>query len=84
MDKINLNIVQTEFAKTWMEDGILFQEMNEGIKTVTLEIAHSLIQSRYQIAGENDVIAIFIANNALSVDDEAKSFIKQILPISIL
>ncbi len=80
MDENKSNISYSEYSTTWLEDGLVYQKMNDGIKSINLKIATTLVDERKSVVLGMDYPVIFIANQALNVEDDAKGFYKTEIP----
>lgn len=70
------NYQKSEYSETWLEDGVIIQDINPSVKSVNLVIAHQLIKDRKLASGsdEKKFPVLVYTNNAINIEKEAKVF----------
>lgn len=73
------NYTKSDYSESWSENGIVFQIISPKVKKINLLIAQQLVADRQKAMGTIgiDVLVFVEANNAISIDNEAKKFYKQ-------
>lgn len=71
------NYVKSDCSETWMENGIVIQDINPALTEVTLPIAKQLIADRKAASGGDKKVAVLvIVNNTVNINKETKQYYK--------
>ena len=73
------NYVKSNYSETWLENGIVIQNIDPKVNEVNFEIAKQLVSDRQKAAGStNKMIPVMvIANNAVNINKDAKKYYEE-------
>jgi hypothetical protein len=71
------NYVKSDCSETWIENGIVVQDINPKLNEVTLPIAKQLIADRKAASGGKRVAVLVIVNNTVNINKETKQYYKE-------
>ncbi|HEX8547981.1 MAG TPA: hypothetical protein VF691_13555 [Cytophagaceae bacterium] len=72
------NLVVSEFAETWLEDGLVIQVLNQRFAIVNLEMALQLIKDRKSAsAGAPKRPVLVDVGNVIDTDKDAKRYYRE-------
>ncbi|MFN6943496.1 MAG: hypothetical protein ACK4ND_01005 [Cytophagaceae bacterium] len=71
------NFTKSNYSETWIENGVVVQNINEAIHEINREAAQQLIEDRKKASGGAVGPVLVIANNAVNITKDAKKFYEE-------
>jgi hypothetical protein len=73
------NYVKSNYSETWLENGIIIQNIDPKVNEVNFEVAKQLVNDRQKAAGSTSKMmpVMVIANNAVNINKEAKKYYEE-------